>query len=296
MSDSQDSSTRLDPIIWIGAGAALALTAVVVALVILLTREPEELTMLETSTPALEQTANPAGGAATAIPTFTASPTLPPSPTGTPLPSPTNTATPTPLPTETPTLTPSITPTPAPAVRAEQDTRLYLGPATTYPEQGWLPKGEEAPILSRLEGGDWWYVENSYGVRGWARAATLTVLYDVSGVPEVTPLPYQPGQSQSVEATAAPAADLGPLQLAEVWPTNVTQCKVAFTFDLWMKATGGAGVYTYLIDDQIIAENVEGGASHTIQRDGAWVGIVSVISGGQRVDKEMYVSPADWCD
>ena len=124
----------------------------------------------------------------------------------------------------------------------------------------------------------------------------MTILYDIAGVPIVTPLPYSQTVSRPSSATATPSANLGPLALSEVWPTNIFQCSGVFEFDLWIKATGGTGVYTYLIDEVVIAENVvESGITYRLKRGGAWVGVISVTSGGQRVDRELYVAPADYC-
>jgi hypothetical protein len=91
---------------------------------------------------------------------------------------------------------------------------------------------------------------------------------------------------------------IGPLILDDVWPVKLIACETHFEFDLWIRAHGGTGIYTYLVNDEIVAQDVvDDGTSHRIfQPKGAWVGIISVISGELRVDRGMYFAPADWCN
>jgi hypothetical protein len=179
---------------------------------------------------------------------------------------------------------------------AERDARLFQGPGRDYPEQGWLPKGSRALILSQLQGGEWWYLETERGIRGWAAAGDITLENELSTVPIVTPQPYGAVPAPATaEPTSAPV--IGPLALDEVWPVEIIACKSHFEFDLWIRAHGGTGVYTYLVNEEIVAEGVVGDGTTTriANPGGAWVGVVSVISGDMRVDRAMYFSPADWC-
>jgi hypothetical protein len=207
---------------------------------------------------------------------------------------PTPSGTPTPTPTETPTSTPTITPTPPPRVLAKLDTRLYQGPAANYPEQGWLVEGAYALIISQLEGGEWWYVETELGIRGWAAAEDVKAENDLSVVPIFTQAP-PPAPTRVPSATPAPL--IGPLILDEVWPAGNIVCAGRFEFDVWIRAHGGTGVYTYLVDDETVAQDiVEDGTTVRLSSPGPWLGMISVISGGTRIDREMLFSPADWCD
>ena len=149
-------------------------------------------------------------------------------------------------------------------------------------------------IMSQLEDGGWWYVETERGIRGWVAAGEVTAENDLSTVPLVTPLPRG---ATALPPTPTPAPIIGPLELDEVWPTNIIQCKGIFELDVWMRAHGGTGVYTYLVNDEIVAEGVvDGGATvRVIGLDGAWLGTLSVVSGDLRVDREMYFGAADWC-
>jgi len=296
MTQENRNPIKLHPIFWIAIGAGIALIIVTIVTTLLLPKliVAQAPTASPTPWPTLAGVAS-----ATAIPTFTPSPTLSPSPTPTPTQTPIPSQTPTPTQTDTPTLTPSATPTPLPVVRADKDARLYLGPGTDYPEQGWLVKGKTALIISQLDDGEWWYVETERGIRGWAQAGRVTAENDLSAVPVVTPLPYGSiPSSPAVPPAPAPGPVIGPLELAEVWPVNVVGCGGGFKLDVWMRAKGGTGVYTYLVNDEIMADGVidDGATVRLATADGAWVGNLSVISGNARVDREMYFAPADYCD
>jgi hypothetical protein len=293
VSKSDNPFNRLGPLVWMAAGAFIALlvAAGVVAFLLPDLMQPSEAPLVPSPTATPSATAR-----ATAIPTFTSSPTLSPTPTPTPSLTPTPSETPTPPPSGTPTVTPSITPTLPPTAYAARDTRLFLGPGPDYPEQGWLPKGSRALILAQLEDGEWWYLETERGIRGWAEAGDITLENDLSTVPVVTPLPVGAAPAPSTPIpTAAPI--VGPLVLDEVWPVQIIACETHFEFDLWIRAHGGTGVYTYLINDQVVAERVtdDGTTARIVQPSGAWVGIISVLSGDLRVDRDMYFAPADWC-
>lgn len=159
-------------------------------------------------------------------------------------------------------------------------------------------KGKTALIISRLEDGSWWYVKNEYGVQGWAEASRVTVENDISQIPVVTPLPYNAQSASTPQSKpSTPETVIGPLELAEIWPVHA-DCSGGFKLDIWIKAKGGTGTFTYMVDGQIVAENLKD-AGYTAQvytPSGAWVGIISVVSGSSRIDKDMYFAPADWCN
>ncbi len=288
-------ANRFQVFLWMAAGAMIAFLVVAITAVWL---APKFLGSPETdpSPPPTETPVNIAE--VSAIPSFT--PSLTPSPSLTLAPSltPTPSRTPAPTETETPSVTPTITPTPPPIIRAQRDTRLYLGPATSYPEQGWLVEGQSALVISQLEGGEWWYVETERGIRGWASAETVTTENDPSTVPVVTavsPGAYVPPPGPS----KTPAPIIGPLELDEIWPVNVLQCQNYFEIEVWVRAHGGTGLYSYLVNGEVIAQDVlDDGIVVRIGTppSAAWAGVISVISGGLQVDREMYFSPADWCD
>ena len=279
------------PILWLSAGVGITLVIVAIAAVLLLPNLIREQEVPVTLTPSSTSVAI---SAATAIPTFTSSPTLTPSLTPTSSLTPTPTETPSPTPTETPTVTPSTTPTPPPQIHADQDTRLYQGPAADYPEQGWLVEGSWALIISQLEGGEWWYVETERGIRGWVVAEDVTAENDLSTLPVVTPWPRG---ATAPPPPPSPAPIIGPLELSEIWPTAIIACESHFELDVWIRAHGGTGVFTYLVNDEIIAEGIvgDGATARIVSPGSAWVGVISVISGDLRVDREMYFAPADWC-
>ena len=194
-------------------------------------------------------------------------------------------------------MTPSITPTPLPVARAKRDTALYEGPGTGYSENGWLAQGQTADIISRLKGDYWWYVENAYGVRGWVEIGSITIEYDVENVPMVTPLPYQapPAATGKPPTAAPPEASGDPLELPTVNPFEVA-CDT-FTLKIWVEARGGTGVYTYLVNDEIVAQDIAGGFSMDLRTGGGtWIGVFSVISGGQRADREMAFMRSQHCN
>lgn len=293
MTDSGSKFSRTNPVVWLAAGALLALVVTAGVAAIMLPDLFRGVMPADTAVPIGRKVET---GTETPIPTFTASPTLTPSdtptPSATPLPSPT----PSPVPTETPSLTPSVTPTPPPVAYALRDTRLYLGPSRGYPEQGWLPRGERAFILSQLQGADWLYLETDRAIRGWAEADSIALENDLSTVPVVTPAPFSiPPVPPTTTSTPEPL--IGLLLLDEVWPVDIIACVSHFEFDLWIRAHGGTGRYTYLINDQVVAESVadDGTTERIVSPGGAWVGVVSVISGDLRVDRPMYFAPAEWC-
>jgi hypothetical protein len=189
-------------------------------------------------------------------------------------------------------------------VRAVTDSRLYEGPGTGYAETGWLVQGRVAVILAQLSEGGWWYVETERGIRGWIRDSAVTLENDVSMVPVVTPLPRATAASTRVPATPVPtptsavppAPVLGPLLLTEVWPNN-SRCAGNFEFDLWMLAKGGTGIFTYLVNGQVVAENVvnAGASYHVVAPISTWLGTVTVISGEQRVDRQVGYDPNQYC-
>jgi hypothetical protein len=99
----------------------------------------------------------------------------PPTPTEAP-PSPTPSATRSPTDTVVPTET--MTPTPqTPKVHVETDTNCRTGPSDTYPYVGGLLVDEEAEVVGRYPGGDYWIVNNPDGTGEcwlWGFYATVT--------------------------------------------------------------------------------------------------------------------------
>jgi serine/threonine-protein kinase len=106
----------------------------------------------------------------TAMPTATATPT--PSPPSTPTPTatatPTLTPTPYPSPTDTPSLTPTPSPTPFFTVRLDR-ARVYTGPGEHCDVLGEIRRGDQLPVLGKLEDGTWLQVDY-LGREGWVRA------------------------------------------------------------------------------------------------------------------------------
>ncbi len=139
------------------------------------------------------------GGGDQVIITPTATATLGPIFTSTPIPSPTPAMpsptplpsdTPTPLPTDTPTATATPTATPTPErglVDARTVANVREGPGTDYPRITQVPDETELAILERSDDGSWYYVELPDGQVGWISADLVWV--EPSPTPPVTDTP-----------------------------------------------------------------------------------------------------------
>lgn len=150
---------------------------------------------------------------------------VPPTPTGTPSPtlapaSPTPQRTPTtrqgdvlPTFTASPTSPPSTPSHPHLVVRIQPGLNVRQGPGTAYERVGFLPAGEQAEILgqSDIGAGRWWLIrfDPVPGSRGWVSAsAAYSDSFNTGNVPLVAPppTPVPPTPVPTPTATPAPVA------------------------------------------------------------------------------------------
>ena len=96
--------------------------------------------------------------------------------------------------TATITLSPTVTLTPTlenPMIHAKTDTNCRYGPSVAYDIIGYLLVGNEVPVLGRLQGGGWWYIQHPTNASGhcWVWATSTEIEGDTSKLPYITPPP-----------------------------------------------------------------------------------------------------------
>ncbi|MGD2161933.1 MAG: hypothetical protein PVI81_04940 [Anaerolineales bacterium] len=88
--------------------------------------------------------------------------------------------------------TPEVTPTEADVqIRADVNTNCRLGPHPVYSVIGYLTTDQTSTVVGRLQGGGWWYIENTTAGREncWVWGQTTVVTGDTSDLPYITPPP-----------------------------------------------------------------------------------------------------------
>lgn len=175
----------------LGIGAGLALLVVVIVLLLFRPRDGK--------------TSQPTGTAEAGL-VIASEPVEPPPVTPTPMeiaaPMPVP-ATSTPLPSPSPTLAPDVTPaatvTPLPIPYLAVSTNrlnVYAAPGVNYKVLGEVRRGDQLPVLGRLEDGTWWQV-NYFGLQGWIPAqpaginveSTILTVVSPPTLPTTTPTP-----------------------------------------------------------------------------------------------------------
>lgn len=93
------------------------------------------------------------------------------------------------FPTDTPTITPTFTPT-VPMVTVSVDTNCRVGPGVIYDRVGGLLVGEQAVVVGKFSGGNYWIINNpdSSGTC-WLWGQYATVSGNTAGLPEYTAPP-----------------------------------------------------------------------------------------------------------
>ncbi len=88
------------------------------------------------------------------------------------------------------------TPEPSPTsgtvqIRADVNTNCRLGPHPVYGVIGYLTTDQTSTVVGQLEGGGWWYIENTTAGREncWVWGDTTVVTGDTTGLPYITPPP-----------------------------------------------------------------------------------------------------------
>ena len=90
--------------------------------------------------------------------------------------------------TSTTTLTPTLE---NPMIHAKTDTNCRFGPSVAYDIVGYLLVGNEVPVLGRLQGGGWWYIQHptNSNERCWVWSTSTEIEGDTSKLPYITPPP-----------------------------------------------------------------------------------------------------------
>jgi hypothetical protein len=88
--------------------------------------------------------------------------------------------------------TPEASPTEASVqIRADANTNCRLGPHPVYTVIGYLTTDQTSTVVGQLEGGGWWYIENTTAGREncWVWGETTVVTGETSDLPYITPPP-----------------------------------------------------------------------------------------------------------
>jgi hypothetical protein len=117
----------------------------------------------------------------------------------------------TPLPTFTATL--SLSPTPSvPTVRVSVDTNCRTGPSIVYDRVGGLLVGEEAVVVGKFSGGNYWIINNPDAAGTcWLWGEYATVSGNTAGLPDY-PAPPTPTPTFTPTPTISPTPSNTPTQ------------------------------------------------------------------------------------
>lgn len=262
--------------VWIGGGVLLLLG--VAAAILLIGRWRGQTAVAVTPTSIL----------AALPPAATPTATLPPRPTVTRTAVPaTHTATPSATPTRTPSATPTMTPTPRPSDRAAalENVSIFAAPDAEAAELAIIAEGEEVWVLGRSETGNWLYVSNDEGARGFASLTRFDWVGDIKTLPIRAPIVAIIAPT----AVTAPSASNLVLDLYQLEGTQ--QCNgSAWTMRIFISGRGGNGVYSYFWNDDLLVTNQSGSYTFVVSSGGAPViGTGQVVSGNLAAEKELFI-------
>jgi uncharacterized protein YraI len=105
---------------------------------------------------------------------------------------------------ELPTATLAATPIPNPRVQASNSLNVRSGPGTAYPVVAALNTGEQADIVAKNPGGDWWQVTLSNGTQGWVYGPLVQTSGDTSAIAVAANIPDAPPTPTPAPVAAAP--------------------------------------------------------------------------------------------
>jgi hypothetical protein len=206
--------------------------------------------------------------------------------TGSPTPPPPSS---TPSPTASPTLaiTTTATPTVRPLDRATALTNvsIFAAPDSNSAELAVIEAGQEVWVLGRSATGNWLYVSNSDGDRGFASANR----FDWPG--ELQSLPVRSPIIVIIVPTAVPSPSSDNLVLELYQLEGTLQCNgEAWTMRVFISGRGGNGVYHYYWNNELLTANQSGSYTFVISSGGAPViGTGRVTSGTLVAEKELFI-------
>ena len=116
--------------------------------------------------------------------------------------------------------------------------------------------------------------------------------------PTVAPPPTVAPTQNAAPPQPAPTSPLvSPLQIRDLWETNVG-CGAGFWYaELWVKPVGGNGIYKYYVDGDLLAGPLQEGTTIRLTRNNctALVGTMTVQSGNQVQSEKFYVAVPECC-
>lgn len=218
-----------------------------------------------------------------------------------PSPSPSSTAAATVVPSHTPTVIPTRTPSPTllptetatvrPSDRAAAlaNVSIFAVPDADTAELAVIEAGEEVWVLGRSETGNWLYVSNVEGDRGFASAHRFDWAGDITTLPVRAPIVVVIAPT----ATALPSTENLLLELYQLDGTQ--QCSGGtWTIRIFIQGRGGNGSYNYYWNGELLAANQITNHTFVVGSGGApIIGVGRVTSGNLSAEKELFlVKPA----
>ncbi len=213
-------------------------------------------------TPTVTPMATHTKAASVVIPPASETPTE--EPTATPTHSPsftkTSTGTPTPTrrPTDTPTPTSTLTVTPAPPGEAlcTDAAAIFPAPRADSAALGYVAVDESVTVIGRAADGRWLYVRDDDGVEGFVWLPYFDWPGDINALPPITPTvtvaPRTPTSTPTLSSPLPLSMDFWPV------PDNPTRCVGnTWVWTLMIRGQGGNQVYTYYLDDELLAGPLE---------------------------------------
>ncbi|HRQ36395.1 MAG TPA: serine/threonine protein kinase [Chloroflexota bacterium] len=218
-------------------------------------------------------------------------PTHAPSPAATNTTRPTLTSSPTPATaTAAPTTPPTQTITPQSVDRAvaQENVSLFAAPDAASAELAIIEAGEAVWVLARSETGNWLYVSNDNGDRGFASLERLTWAGDVE-----TLRVQQPVFVVAPSVTAVPSTSNLVFNLYQLEGTQTCNGE-AWTIKVFMEGQGGTGIYNYYWNDALLVVNTTGSYTFDVRSGGGPViGTGRVTSGNLSAEKELFLTRPD---
>ncbi|MCL4265256.1 MAG: serine/threonine protein kinase [Anaerolineae bacterium] len=282
---SSPTARSRQPLFWVG-GIVMVLLLLIVVGVALRGMGDGTTAVLPTATtqlavlPATATSAALSAGVPTQTPAPTATPTTVPTSTSSPTSTATATATTTSVPTQT------ATPQSLDRAIAQENVSLFAVPDAESAELAVIEAGQSVWVLARSETGNWLYVSDDNGERGFVSLDRLTWPGDINTL----------RVQQPVVAIAAPPITAVPSTsnlVFNLYQLEGTQsCNgEAWTIKVFMEGQGGNGIYNYYWNDALLVVNASGSYTFDVRSGGGPViGIGRVTSGNLSAEKELFLT------
>jgi hypothetical protein len=220
----------------------------------------------------------------TAVPTGTSSVTATPPTTSVPSATPTATATDTAVATATPIQ--ANTPQSLDQALAQENVSMFAAPDSTATELSVIEEGQRLWVLARSETGNWLYVSDDFGERGFVSLERLTWPGDITTLRVQQPVVAV----VSPPVTAVPSTGNLIFNLYQLAGTQ-TCAGEAWTIKVFMEGQGGTGVYNYFWNDVLLAANSSGSYTFEVSSGGGPViGVGRAASGNLAKEQELFLT------